>query len=437
MSRHGERLKQALEQRAARVGVIGLGYVGLPLAVAFGKAGFSVLGVDVDRERVARLTAGESPVEDVGSDDLATLVSAGRLSITTDTGVLKDADVIIICVPTPLGKSREPDISYIVAAADAVAAILRPGQLVVLESTTYPGTTEEVLLPRFRSHGLSVGEEFFLAFSPERIDPANKLFDLRAIPKLVGGVTPDCSELTRILYGQIVDRVVPVSGPQTAEMVKLFENIFRSVNIALVNELAIMCRRLGLSVWEVIEAASTKPFGFMPFYPGPGIGGHCLPSDPHYLSWRTRLLGYEPKFIAFADEINRQMPGYVVQMVTDALNDKGRAVRAAKILTLGVAYKAGVGDVRDSPAIEIIETLLARGAEVSYVDPHVPRLTVGPHRLTAVPWESANFASRDLVLILTNHPEFDVRRVVAEAPLVVDTRNATGSLGRQPNIIRL
>jgi UDP-N-acetyl-D-glucosamine dehydrogenase len=351
--------------------------------------------------------------------------------------VLKDADAIIICVPTPLGKSREPDISHIVAAADAVAAILRPGQLVVLESTTYPGTTEEVLLPRFRSHGLSVGEEFFLAFSPERIDPANKRFDLRAIPKLVGGVTPACSELTRILYGQIVDRVVPVSGPQTAEMVKLFENIFRSVNIALVNELAIMCRRLGLSVWEVIEAASTKPFGFMPFYPGPGIGGHCLPSDPHYLSWRTRLLGYEPKFIAFADEINRQMPGYVVQMVTDALNDKGRAVRAAKILTLGVAYKAGVGDVRDSPAIEIIETLLARGAEVSYVDSHVPRLTVGPHRLTAVPWESANFASRDLVLILTNHPEFDVKRVVAEAPLVVDTRNATGSLGRQPNIIRL
>ncbi len=437
MSRHGERLRQALEERAARVGVIGLGYVGLPLAVAFGKAGFSVVGVDVDRERVARLTAGESPVEDVGSDDLATLVSAGRLSITTDTGVLKEADAIIICVPTPLGKSREPDISYIVAAADAVAAILRPGQLVVLESTTYPGTTEEVLLPRFRSRGLRVGEEFFLAFSPERIDPGNKRFDLRAIPKLVGGVTPACSELTRILYGQIVDRVVPVSGPQTAEMVKLFENIFRSVNIALVNELAIMCRRLGLSVWEVIEAASTKPFGFMPFYPGPGIGGHCLPSDPHYLSWRTRLLGYEPKFIAFADEINRQMPAYVVQMVTDALNDKGRAVRGAKILALGVAYKAGVGDVRDSPAIEIIEALLARGAQVAYVDPHVPRLTVGEHRLTAVPWESANFASRDLVLILTNHPEFDVKRVVAEVPLVVDTRNATGSLGPQPNIIRL
>ena len=437
MKGHSERLRQALEQRAARVGVIGLGYVGLPLAVAFGKAGFSVLGVDVDRERVARLNAGDSPVEDVGSDELATLVASGRIKITTEPSALSEADAIIICVPTPLGKSREPDISYIVAAADAVAAVLRPGQLVVLESTTYPGTTEEVLLPRFTARGLRVGEEFFLAFSPERIDPGNKRFDLRAIPKLVGGVTPACSELTRVLYGQIIDRVVPVSGPQTAEMVKLFENIFRSVNIALVNELAIICRRLGLSVWEVIEAASTKPFGFMPFYPGPGIGGHCLPSDPHYLSWRTRLLGYEPKFIAFADEINRQMPAYVVQMVTDALNDKGRAVRGAKILALGVAYKAGVGDVRDSPAIEILEALLARGAQVGYVDPHVPRLTVGEHRLTAVPWEHANFASQDLVLVLTNHPEFDWKRVAAEAPLVVDTRNATGSLGPNPNVIRL
>jgi UDP-N-acetyl-D-glucosamine dehydrogenase len=437
MSEHSRRLQQAFEQRAARVGVVGLGYVGLPLAVAFGKAGFSVLGVDADRERVARLTAGESFVEDVGNDDLATLVASGRLVITTEPSALSAADAVIICVPTPLGKSREPDISFIVAAADAVAAILRPGQLVVLESTTYPGTTEEVLLPRFSARGLRVGEEFFLAFSPERIDPANKRFDLRAIPKLVGGVTPTCSELTRALYGQIIDRVVPVSGPQTAEMVKLFENIFRSVNIALVNELAIMCRRLGLSVWEVIDAASTKPFGFMPFYPGPGIGGHCLPSDPHYLSWRTRLLGYEPKFIAFADEINRQMPAYVVQMVTDALNDRGRAVRGAKILALGVAYKAGVGDVRDSPAIEILDALLARGAAVAYVDPHVPRLAVGEHRLAAVPWESADFASRDLVLILTNHPEFDATRVAAEAPLVVDTRNATGSLGPRPNIIRL
>ncbi len=437
MSPHSQRLRQALEQRSARIGVIGLGYVGLPLAVAFGKTGFSVIGVDVDAERVARLRSGESPVEDVPSDELATLVAASRLAITTDTSALSVADAILICVPTPLGKSKEPDVSHIVAAADAVATILRPGQLVVLESTTYPGTTEEVLLPRFTARGLTVGQEFFLAFSPERIDPGNKRFDLRAIPKVVGGVTPSCSELTRLLYSQIIDRVVPVSGPRAAEMVKLFENIFRSVNIALVNELAIMCRRLGLSVWEVIEAAATKPFGYMPFYPGPGIGGHCIPVDPYYLSWKARLAGYEPKFMAFADEINRQMPAYVVQMVTDALNDRGKAVRGAKILALGVAYKAGVGDVRESPALEILDALLARGAQVTYMDPHVPRLTLGEHRLTAVPWQSANLASQDLVLILTNHPEFDVKRVAAEAPLVVDTRNATGPLGSRPNIIRL
>ncbi len=437
MSEHGQRLRQALEQRSARVGIIGLGYVGLPLAVAFGKAGFSVIGVDVDRDRVSRLSKGESPVEDVGSDELATLVAASRLAITTDTAALTVADAILICVPTPLGKTKEPDISHIVAAADAVASILRPGQLVVLESTTYPGTTEEVLLPRFTARGLAVGEEFFLAFSPERIDPGNKRFDLRAIPKIVGGITPSCAELAGLLYSLIVDRVVPVSGPQTAEMVKLFENIFRSVNIALVNELAIMCRRLGISVWEVIEAAATKPFGFLPFYPGPGIGGHCIPVDPYYLSWKARLAGYEPKFIAFADEINRQMPAYVVQMVADALNERGRAVRGAKILALGAAYKAGVGDVRESPALEILETLLAKGARISYVDPHVPRLTLGQHQLVAVPWQSADLASQDLVLILTNHPEFDMRRVGGEAPLVVDTRNATGSLGPRPNIIRL
>ena len=437
MSEHGQRLRQALEQRSARVGIVGLGYVGLPLAVAFGKAGFSVLGVDVDRDRVSRLSLGESPVEDVGSDELATLVAASRLAVTTETSALTAVDAILICVPTPLGKSKDPDISHIVAAADAVAAILRPGQLVALESTTYPGTTQEVLLPRFTARGLKVGEEFFLAFSPERIDPGNKRFDLRAIPKIVGGITPRCSELAGLLYSQIIDRVVPVSGPQTAEMVKLFENIFRSVNIALANELAIMCRRLGLSVWEVIEAAATKPFGYMPFFPGPGIGGHCIPVDPYYLSWKARLAGYEPKFIGFADEINRQMPAYVVQLVADALNEQGRSVRGAKILALGVAYKAGVGDVRESPALEILETLLAKGARVSYVDPHVPRLTLGQHQLVAVPWQSADLASQDLVLILTNHPEFDMRRVGAEAPLVVDTRNATGFLGPQPNIIRL
>jgi len=329
-------LKERLESRAATVGIIGLGYVGLPLAVAFAKTGFSVIGVDADPSRAERIGAGVSPIEDVPSGDLAALVHGKRLVVKSTVDSLGEADAIVICVPTPLGKSKEPDISFIITAADAVAGILRPGQLVVLESTTFPGTTEEVLLPRFTGAGMAVGEQFFLAFSPERIDPGNRTYGLTRIPKVVGGVTAACSELAQALYGQIIERVVPVSSPQVAEMVKLFENIFRSVNIALVNELAIMCRRLDMSVWEVIHAASTKPFGFMPFYPGPGLGGHCLPSDPYYLSWKVRLAGYEPRFIGFADEINTHMPAYVVQMVTDALNDVRRSVRDSRILCLGV-----------------------------------------------------------------------------------------------------
>ena len=339
-------------------------------------------------------------------------------------------------MPTPLGKSKEPDISHIVAATEDVARILRAGQLIVLESTTYPGTTEEVLLPRFAAAGLTVGHEFFLAFSPERIDPGNRRFGLTNIPKVVGGVTASCMALASALYGLIIERVVPVSSPQAAELVKLFENIFRSVNIALVNELAIMCRRLGLSVWEIIDAAATKPFGFMPFQPGPGIGGHCLPSDPYYLSWRARMMGYEARFIAFADEINRGMPGYTVQLAIDALNDLGRPLKGSRLLVLGVAYKAGVGDVRDSPAVEIIDALALRGARVDYADPHVPTLTVGSRSLTAVDW-AASLGAYDLVLVLTAHREFDPVRLVREARLVLDTRNLTGPLGAQPHVIRL
>jgi UDP-N-acetyl-D-glucosamine dehydrogenase len=430
-------LKQRFESRSATVGIIGLGYVGLPLAVAFAKAGFSVIGVDADPGRVERIGAGVSPVEDVPSADLAALVQGKRLVVKSSVDPLGEADAIVICVPTPLGKSKEPDISHIVAAADAVARVLRPGQLVVLESTTYPGTTEEVLLPRFGGAGMAVGEQFFLAFSPERIDPGNRTYGLARIPKIVGGVTEACRELAQALYGQIIERVVPVSSPQVAEMVKLFENIFRSVNIALVNELAIMCRRLGMSVWEVIEAASTKPFGFMPFYPGPGIGGHCLPSDPYYLSWKTRLAGYEAKFIAFADEINGGMPAYIVQLAAEALNERAKPVKGSRVLVLGVAYKAGVGDVRDSPALEIIDALLARGARVEYADPHVPQVQVGSHRLAALPWARAELAAYDLVLVLTAHPEFDARRLVSEARLVLDTRNVTGHLGAHPHVIRL
>jgi UDP-N-acetyl-D-glucosamine dehydrogenase len=431
---------EGLRQRLAAsptVGLIGLGYVGLPLAVAFAESGATVIGIDLDARRVAAIRAGTSFVEDVPGEQLRRLVGAGRLTARDDVGALKDADAIVICVPTPLGKSKEPDISFIVAAADAVASIIRPGQLVVLESTTYPGTTQEVLAPRFHAKGVVVGRDVFLAFSPERIDPGNRRFTLRDIPKVVGGVTDACRVLATMLYVRVAPQVVPVSGPETAEMVKLFENTFRSVNIALVNEFAIICRRLGLSVWEVIAAASTKPFGFMPFYPGPGLGGHCLPSDPHYLSWKVRLEGYEPRFIAFADEINRRMPAYVVQLVADALNDRTRALRAARILVLGVAYKAGVADVRDSPALEIVEGLLAKGALVEYHDPYVSSVPIGAHTMRSIAWDAAALASRDVVLILTNHATYDWASIVRESPLVIDTRNATGSLPPAPHVIRL
>jgi len=433
----GSRLEERLKSRSATVGVVGLGYVGLPLAVAFAQAGFRVIGVDADPVRTALLAGGVSPVEDVPAALLAPLVQSGRLAIHSSSDALGEADAIVICVPTPLGKSKEPDISFIVAAADGVARVLRPGSLVVLESTTYPGTTDEVLLPRMSRGGLRVGEEFFLGFSPERIDPGNQTWGLSRIPKVVGGVTPACRHLIETLYRQIIDQVVPVSSTQVAEMVKLFENTFRSVNIALVNELAIMCRRLGMSAWEVIGAAATKPFGFMPFYPGPGIGGHCLPSDPHYLSWRTRLAGYEAKFIAFADEINGGMPRYVVQLATDALNDRAKAVKGSRILALGVAYKAGVGDIRDSPALEILEGFLARGAQLEYADPRVPQIQVGGQILKSVAWAQADLSVYDLVVLLTAHSEFEPARLVRDARLVLDTRNATGTLGDFRHVIKI
>jgi UDP-N-acetyl-D-glucosamine dehydrogenase len=417
------------------VGVIGLGYVGLPLAVAFAESGAAVIGVDVDARRVAGVKAGHSVIEDVPSRTLAPLVATGRLRATGDVRALAAADAIVICVPTPLGKSKEPDISHIVSAADALAGVLRPGQLVVLESTTYPGTTREVLLPRFQARGLVAGHDLFLAFSPERIDPGNRAYPLRDIPKVVGGLTPACRDLVTALYARITTQVVPVSGPETAEMVKLFENTFRSVNIALVNELAIMCRRLGLSVWEVIDAAATKPFGFMPFYPGPGLGGHCLPSDPHYLSWKVRLAGYEPRFIAFADEINRQMPRYVVDLLAEALNDRGRAVRGTRVLALGVAYKPDVADTRDSPALEIIGALRARGALVDYHDPHVPTVTIAGVESASV--ATPDPSDHDVVLVLTAHAGYDWPEIVSTARLVIDTRNATAGVKAADNVVRL
>jgi UDP-N-acetyl-D-glucosamine dehydrogenase len=422
---------------APAVGVIGLGYVGLPLAVAFAESGASVIGVDLDERRVAAVQAGRSFIEDVPTETLAAMVRAGRLRAGGDYEALKDADAIVICVPTPLGKSKQPDLSYILGAADAVAAIVRRGQLVVLESTTYPGTTQDVLVPRLQAAGLAPGIDIFLAFSPERIDPGNRHHSLRTIPKVVGGLTPTCTMLAGALYGRITGEVVPVSSPATAEMMKLLENTFRSVNIALANEFAIMCRRLGISVWEVIGAAATKPFGFMPFYPGPGLGGHCLPSDPHYLSWRVRLAGYDPRFIGFADEVNSQMPAYVVQLVADALNDRERAVRGARILVLGVAYKANVGDTRDSPALEIIAALRRKGARIGYHDPFVPVLAMDGTTLAAGPWPDPQLTAYDVVLILTAHASYDWATIARQARLVVDTRNATAALGPLPHVVRL
>jgi UDP-N-acetyl-D-glucosamine dehydrogenase len=435
---HATTLYQRIEARTARVAIIGQGYVGLPLAVEFGRAGFHVAGLDTDLDRVASLNLGQSPSPDVANADLMALLDAGLYEATNDFGVLERSDVVIICVPTPLRKSKDPDISYVMAAAEAAAARFHATQLVVLESTTYPGTTEELLLPMFRTRGAVIGEDLFLAFSPERIDPANPRFKARDIPKVVGGVTPACTRLAAALYGTIVPSVHEVSTPKVAELAKLYENVFRNVNIALANEFALMCQRLHVSTKEVIDAAATKPFGFMAFYPGPGIGGHCIPVDPLYLSWKMRLNGYEARFIALADDINRAMPGHVVTAVTEALNESSRAVKGARILVLGVAYKRGVGDTRESPAQEIINALQRRGADVVYADPHVPAFALDETTLKAVDLTEEVLRRADCTLILTDHPEFDFRWVVEIAPLVVDTRNATwGFAAPRARVIRL
>jgi UDP-N-acetyl-D-glucosamine dehydrogenase len=408
---------------APTIGVIGLGYVGLPLAVAFAESGATVIGVDLDARRVAGVSGGESFIEDVPTATLGPLVRSGRLGATSDVTALKEADAIVICVPTPLGKSKEPDISFIVSAADAVASIIHTGQLVVLESTTYPGTTQEILLPRFAARGLGVGEDFFLAFSPERIDPGNKKWTLREIPKVVGGVTPACRELVAALYGRITPRVVPVSGPETAEMVKLFENTFRSVNIALANELALMCDRLGISVWEVIDAASTKPFGFLPHYPGPGLGGDCIPVVPHFLAWRLREYGYSAQLIDAAHEVNAHMPIYVVQKIADALNQEGLPIKDSRLLLLGMAYKPNVHDMRESPSLEVMRQLLAREGDVRYCDPWVPEIELDGVRHRGVEWSAESVAQADCVVVLTAHRQFLDEPHWPDARLIVDTRN--------------
>jgi UDP-N-acetyl-D-glucosamine dehydrogenase len=419
----------------ARVGILGLGYVGLPLSVEFASAGLRVTGFDLAQEKTAALNRGESYIQDVPGERVAALVRAGRLSATTDFAALAECDAIVICVPTPLGKTKDPDLSMVVDASRAIATRLRPGQLVVLESTTYPGTTEELILPTLAERGLAVGESFFLAFSPERVDPGNPRFKTRNTPKIIGGVTPTCTRVARALYTKAVDTVIPVSSTRSAEMVKLLENTFRSVNIGLVNEVALMCDRLGVDVWEVIDAAATKPFGFMPFYPGPGLGGHCIPIDPLYLSWKLRTLNYRARFIELAGEVNSAMPEHVCSKVADTLNEAGKSVKGSRILVLGVAYKRDVDDVRESPALDIMRLLESRGARVAYNDPHVAELRMDSSVLRSAELLPAA-READLVVIVTDHSGFSYSEIVEAATRVLDTRNATKGI-RSPKIIRI
>lgn len=433
-----EQLLERIRHRKARIGVLGLGYVGLPLAVAFAEEGFSVLGIDVDAQRVEAIERGESYIPDVSSSRLQGL----PLRATTDSSILAQSDVALICVPTPLSKTRDPDLSYILSAVEAVAKHLHPGMLVVLESTTYPGTTEELLLPRFEAQRwgeepLQVGRHFFLAFSPERIDPGNRHYTLRNTPKVVAGVTPACLEVTRALYSTVVEHLVPVSSPATAEMVKLLENTFRAVNVALVNEVALMCEKLGLDVWEVIEAASTKPYGFMRFEPGPGLGGHCIPVDPHYLAWKLKLLDYNARFIQLASEINTSMPNHVVHKIVDALNEEGKPVKGSRLLVLGVAYKRDVNDTRESPALDIIRLLQRRGAQVLYHDPYVPRLPLDGALLPCATLSPSLLSEMDAVVIVTDHSSYHWEEILHHARLVVDTRNATRGLRGSAKVVRL
>ncbi|MCA9942223.1 MAG: nucleotide sugar dehydrogenase [Anaerolineales bacterium] len=420
-------LLQKIDSRQAKIGIVGLGYVGLPLAVAFAQAGFLVVGVDVATAKIEALQQGKSYIDDVPADQIAPLVANGRFQPTTDYHQLADTDAISICVPTPLRKTKDPDISFIIDAAENISRVGATGKLVVLESTTYPGTTEEVILPRLIHNGDRVGKEFFLAFSPERIDPGRTDYTVYNTPKVIGGMTPACQETAVALYSTIVAQPVPVSSTAAAEMVKLLENTFRAVNIGLVNEVALMCDRLGLNVWEVVEAAATKPYGFMPFYPGPGLGGHCIPVDPHYLSWKLRTLNYTARFIELAAEVNSSMPAYTVSKIATGLNEFRKAVNGSRVLLLGVAYKPNVADMRESPALDIIHLLHAQGAEIRYHDPHVPFLQLDDFAGESVPLTAVSLQAADCVVIVTNHAAFDYDLIAQHASLIVDTRNALKS----------
>ncbi|HTX80008.1 MAG TPA: nucleotide sugar dehydrogenase [Longilinea sp.] len=432
-------LLKRLNDKTATVAVLGLGYVGLPLAVAFAEAGYKVIGIEPMTSKVESLNQGKSYILDVPTETVARLVKAGRLEATSDFSALKKVDAVSICVPTPLNKTGDPDLSFITSANDELAKYIHPGMVIVLESTTYPGTTREMSLHRLEeARGLKVGEDFFLAFSPERVDPGRKDYNTLTTPKVIGGITPACGEVAAAWYATAIQKVVPVSSAEVAEMAKLLENTFRMINIGLVNELALMCERLGVDVWEVIDAAATKPFGFMKFTPGPGLGGHCIPIDPLYLSWKLKSLNYTARFIELASEINTNMPRYVVSRVQDALNDQGKALKGSNLLVLGAAYKPDIDDLRESPALDVIHLLKQKGAKVSYHDPFVPHIKVEQAEMDSVPNLIDAVRKADCVVIITNHSSYDYAAILKEAKLVFDSRNATGKLGKDnPKVVKL
>lgn len=428
--------EEKIRNKTAKVGVIGLGYVGLPLALAFAEAGFKVLGFDLQQKRADLVNQGKSYIAGVSEDNLSFVVSKKFLEATTSQDRLGEADTICICVPTPLTKTKEPDLSYVIRESEEISERLKPGQLVILESTTYPGTTREIVLPVLERSGLKAGSDFYLAFSPERVDPGNRKYAVKNTPKLVGGINQESTRLAELVYKQVADVVVPVSCPEVAEMTKVFENVFRGVNIALVNELAQLCERIGISVWEVIDAASTKPFGYMPFYPGPGVGGHCIPLDPYYLANKARELDFHTRFIELAAEINERMPYYVVSRIMEALNTQGKNLNGAAVLVLGVAYKKDVEDVRESPSLKLIRLLQERGAKVSYNDPYIPQIGLAQDNLTSVDLAEGELSSVDCVVIATNHSCYDVEQLASSSKLLFDVRGVTRGLN-QANIVRL
>lgn len=431
-----ETLINKLKTRKARIAVIGLGYVGLPLAVEKAKMGFNVTGIDINVKRVNMVNKGDCYIPDVVDSDMAELVKTGKLRATVNFSVLKNMDTVCVCVPTPLDDNRDPDISYIEATTKQLAKYLHKGQLVSLESTTYPGTTEEIMLPELEKSGLKVGKDFFLVFSPERVDPGNKQFKLKNTPKVIGGVTRICSEVAKALYGQIIDNIMVVSSPKVAEMEKLLENIFRSVNIALVNELAMLCKKMGINMWEVVDAAATKPYGFMPFYPGPGIGGHCIPLDPIYLSWKAKKYGFDTKFIELAARINENMPEYVVRLVASALEKRKKNIKNAKVVLMGMAYKKDINDWRESPSLKLFELLKQFGAKVVYHDPFIPSVSIikGAKPEKSVKLTDSLIKSADCLLIATDHTGFDYKKLIKNAKLIVDSRGATRKLGEFKNV---